>query len=255
MNLKSLKNRWLFRLKFHYGNFLSKIYFKKNSKSSNNFIILHQGRCGSTLLEKLLKNNPNINNFSEIYSNSYIPMESNLEKIIDYLSKTSSSNLNLFEIKYGIENHLSFSLNQQFRDFLKKEKAKIILLIRKNSIAQAKSSVYGNFTNQNFHFTEQDIFKKKKIIRVKSPFLLCGKFYTSINELADYIEKQTFLLKRYLDNININYEIIYYEELVSDKKSLKNKISQILENKNIEIAEKVKTIKSPINYDDLLFID
>ena len=77
----------------------------------------------------------------------------------------------------------------------------------------------------------------------------------NIDEVADYIDQQTFLLKKYLDNININYEIIYYEELVSDKKSLKNKISNILEYKNIDISEKVKTIKNPLNYDDLLFID
>ena len=36
-----------------------------------------------------------------------------------------------FMRKYGIENHLSFSLNHQFKDFLKKENVKIILLIRK----------------------------------------------------------------------------------------------------------------------------
>ena len=77
----------------------------------------------------------------------------------------------------------------------------------------------------------------------------------NIDEVAKYIDKQTLFLKRYLDNIKINYEIIYYEELVSDKQSLKNKISNILEQKNIEIAKKVKTIKNPINYDDLLFID
>lgn len=255
MNLKSLKNRWFFRFKFHYGHFLSKLYFNKNLDNSKNYIILHQGRCGSTLLENLLKNNTHIKNFSEIYSNSYIPMESNLGKIIKYLSKTSPSKINLFEIKYGIENHLSFSLNQQFKDFLKKENVKIILLIRKNTIEQAKSSIYGNFLNQKFHYTEKDIIKKQKIIRVKSPFLLGGKFYMNIDEVAKYIDKQTLFLKRYLDNIKINYEIIYYEELVSDKQSLKNKISNILEQKNIEIAKKVKTIKNPINYDDLLFID
>ena len=255
MNLKSLKNRWLFRFKFHYGHLLSKLYFKKKSKKTLNYIILHQGRCGSTLLENLLKNNRNIKNFSEIYSNSYIPMESNLEKIIEYLSKTSDSKINLFEIKYGIENHLSFSLNQQFNDFLKKDKAKILLLIRKNTIAQAKSLLYGNFLNQNFHFTKQDIFKKKKVIRVKSPFLFCGRFYMNIEEVADYIDQQTILLKKYLDNINTNYQIIYYEDLVSDKKSLKIKFSNILKYENIDISEKVKTIKSPLNYDDLLFID
>ena len=255
MNFKALKNRWFFRLKFHYGHFLSIFFLKKNSHKSNNYIIFHQGRCGSTLLEKLLKNNQNIKNFSEIYSNSYIPMESNLEKIIEYLSKTSASKINLFEIKYGIENHLSFSLNEQLIDFLKKDKVKIILLIRKNSIAQAKSLLYANFLNQKFHFTEQDFSKKKKIIRVKSPFLLCGRFYMNIEEVADYIDQQSLLLKRYLDNIKINYEIIYYEELVSDKKFLKNKISNIMANKNIAISEKVNTIKTPINYDDVLFID
>ena len=255
MNLKSLKNRWLFRFKFHYGHLLSKLIIKKNARESYNYLIMHQGRCGSTLLEKLLKNNRNIKNFSEIYSNSYIPMESNIEKIIEYLSNTSNSKLNLFEIKYGIENHLSFSLNQQFNDFLKKEKAKIILLIRKNTIAQAKSALYGNFLNQNFHFTKQDILKKKKIIKVKSPFLFCGRFYMNIDEVADYIDQQTFLLKKYLDNININYQIIYYEDLVGDKKSLKNKFSNILKYENIDISEKVNTIKSPLNYDELLLID
>ena len=33
-------------------------YILKKILKSNNFIIMHQGRCGSTLLENLLKNNP-----------------------------------------------------------------------------------------------------------------------------------------------------------------------------------------------------
>ena len=77
----------------------------------------------------------------------------------------------------------------------------------------------------------------------------------NIDEVADYIDQQTFLLKKYLENININYQIIYYEDLVGDKKSLKNKFSNILKYENIDISEKVNTIKSPLNYDELLLID
>ena len=204
MNFRSLKNRWLFRFQLNYGQILHNIKFKNKFCKSNNYLIFHQGRCGSTLLEKLLKINDSIKTFSEIYSRSYIPMDSNIEKMINYLSSTSNAKYNLYEIKYGIENHLSFSFNRSLINLIKKNNVKLILLIRKNSIEQAKSTIYSHFLNDKFHFKKQDS-PINKIVRVKSPFLLGGKFYMNIEEVANYIEKQTNIFKKYLDIYKIKY--------------------------------------------------
>ncbi len=254
MNFRSFKNRWIFRFQLNYGKILYNLKFKNKFSKATNFLIFHQGRCGSTLLEKLLKTNNNIKTFSEIYSRSYIPMDSNIENMINYLSSTSNAKYNLYELKYGIENHLSFSLNRSLINLIKKNKVKVILLIRKNSIEQAKSTIYSHFLNDKFHFKKQD-YPINKIVRVKSPFLLGGKFYMNIEEVANYIDKQTLLFKKYLDIHKVKYKIITYEEIINNRESFKNKVSEILNYSNLQISNKIETIKTPINYSKNLIID
>ena len=68
MNLRSLRNRWRQKILLMFGDFVKFIYGKKNILKGNNIIVLHQGRCGSSLFAKKLtgSNSHKIKSFSEI---------------------------------------------------------------------------------------------------------------------------------------------------------------------------------------------
>lgn len=254
MNLISLKNRFRTRLRIKFGEVLSFLNLRLSAKG-NNIIIFHQGRCGSTLLEKkLLKSeNHKIKCFSEIYSRSYIPMESNLNYIIDSLSRTTIFNHRFYEVKYGQENHLSFSNENGLKELVHK-KYKFIILIRKDFLSQAKSIVYGEFSNKKSHYKVNTKISYEQI-RIKSPFLICGRFYESLEDLAIYIESQTKFLIDFLNKLSAEFEIIYFEDIVS----CDNKVECIIENllgiKGLSFPKKVPIQKTQINYDEKLFIE
>ena len=254
MNLRSLKNRWQFRIKLHFGHMIYFLNKKKINLQKENIVIFHQGRCGSTYLEQILKKNKNINTFSEIYSKSFISMESNLDKMINYLSATSSQKYNFYEVKYGIENHLSYSFNNSLTNIIKNNEVKFVLLVRKNSLEQAKSNIYGHFLNKNFHFKKNDIQEKKDIVSIKSPFLLGGKFYNSVEKVSHEINEQTKLLIQFLKTHKAEYKIIYFEDLIEDTEKVLLKLFDYINLKNTKIKKEVKTIKTPIDYDKYLKI-
>ena len=65
-------------------------------------------------------------------------MESGLHNMISKLSQTTNIHHKFYEVKYGVENHLSFSFEEDIIKLVKNN-CKFILLTRKDSISQAKS--------------------------------------------------------------------------------------------------------------------
>ena len=256
MNLRSFRNRLKAKLVLKYGCLLRILRNDKDSYKGNNIIIFHQGRCGSTLLEQKITGSPShqIKSFSEIYSQSYIPMESGLKNMITSLSQTTKIKNKFYEVKYGQENHLSFSMEKDLNDLVKND-CKFLLIVRRNSLSQAKSTLYGLFRNKDYHFLKNmnDIDFEK--ITIKVPFLFGGRFYSSLNELSDYIDYQTKMLIKFLDKIFAIYEIIYYEDIVNNNSNVENSISKLLGINDLVLSNNIKTIKTPINYDEKLLFE
>ncbi len=254
MFLRSLKNRSRARLILYFGIFIK--FFRVNSKkyAGNNIVIFHQGRCGSTLLEKKLTGSIShkIFNFSEIYSQSYIPMESGLDNMITRLSQTTNFYNKFYEVKYGVDNHLSFSMEDDLIKLVKNN-CKFVLLVRKDSMSQAKSMVYGLYRNKDFHFKLNTKVDFEKIV-IKAPFLIGGRFYSDLNELANFIDYQTEMIQKFLKKLSAKYEIIYYEDLISSEENVANSLGKFLGEKKLIFKENIKTQKTPINYDEKLYI-
>ena len=255
MNLRSLRNRWRQKFLLKYGDFVKFFYGEKNILKGNNIVVLHQGRSGSTLLAKKLSGSPShkIKSFSEIYSNSYIPMEEGMKDIIHSLSYTTKLKNKFYEIKFGLGNHLSFSMEKEFLELIKSG-CKFLILIRKDALSQAKSNVYGFYSDNKYHYklNEKVSFKKIKINR---PFLIGGMFFSSLEEVANYINSQNELLIHFLDKLSAIYEIIYYEDIVEKNKIVEKSICNLLKINGLIFSKKIKTIKTPINYDTNLIID
>lgn len=254
MNIISFKNRWRQRFRIKSGSILSILKLKKNFSKENNIIIFHQGRCGSTLLEKKLiqSKTHKIKSFSEIYSKSYIPMESGINNMINNLSNTTSFKHKFYEVKFGQENHLSFSKEEDLKELVK-NKCKFIVIVRKDSLSQAKSIVYGGFSNKKSHYKINTKVDYKEIT-IKPPFLISGRFYSSLKELAYYMDEQTNLLLSFLKKLSAKFEIIYYEDIINCDDKVEKKIEKLLEIDGLVFSKNISTQKTQINYDEKLFI-
>ena len=255
MNLYSFKNRTRARIILFFGGLIRLLRGSNKKYRGNNILIFHQGRCGSTLLEKKLSGSisHDILHFSEIYSQSYIAMESGLHNMIAKLSLTTKINHKFYEVKYGIENHLSFSLENDLIKLVENN-CKFVLLVRRDSISQAKSIIYGCYRNKDFHYKKNKKINFEKII-IKSPFLIGGRFYSDLNELAFHIDYQTEMMKKFFKKLSAKFEIIYYEDVESSDKIVENTLSKLLGEKEIILSKDLKTQKTPINYDEKLFIE
>ena len=98
---------------------------------------------------------------------------------------------------------------------------KFLIIIRKNALSQAKSNVYGFYSDNKYHYklNEKVSFKKIKINR---PFLIGGMFFSSLEEVANYINSQNELLIHFLDKLSAIYEIIIMRILLKRIKLWKN---------------------------------
>jgi len=255
MNFKGLKHRWRQKILLMFGDFVKFIYGKKNILKGNNIIVLHQGRCGSTLFAKKLtgSNSHKIKSFSEIYSNSYIPMKEGMKDMINSLSYTTNHKNKFYEVKFGLGNHLSFNRENDFLELIKLG-CKFLIIVRKDSLSQAKSNVYSFYSENKYHYKLNEKVSLKKI-KISRPFLIGGMFFSSLEEIANYIDIQTELLIKFLDKLSAKYEIIYFEDIIGNNKIVQKSICNLLKINGLSFAKKINTIQTPINYDENLIID
>ena len=255
MNLRGLKHRWKQKILLKFGDFAKFFYGKKNILKGNNIVVLHQGRSGSTLLAKKLTGCPSnkIKSFSEIYSNSYIPMKEGMKDMINSLSYTTNHKNKFYEVKFGLGNHLSFNKENDFLELIKSG-CKFLVIIRKDSLSQAKSNVYGFYNDNKFHYKMNEKVSLKKI-KINRPFLIGGMFFSSLEEIAKYIDSQNELLINFLDKLSAKYEIIYFEDIIGNNKIVQKSICNLLKINGLSFSKAINTIKTPINYDENLIID
>ncbi|MEG3765203.1 hypothetical protein [Alteromonas sp. 14N.309.X.WAT.G.H12] len=124
-----------------------------SSKRLQNIAMFHTGRCGSTVLGKLLKQNSNIHWDGEIFeglmceNRTSLP-STTLKNAIDYSRNKKRSSIYGFETKYLPQQHLSTScLNLSLEDYIKRLQDlnfnRFIILKRENYLRRAISSYVG----------------------------------------------------------------------------------------------------------------
>ena len=181
-------------------------------------------------------------------------MESGLSRMIDNLSITSYSDYNFFEVKYGIENHLSYSMSNDFNELVNNN-CKFLLLTRNDADAQAKSSIYAHYLNNNFHYKLNEPQKDADTVRVKTPFILGGHIYNNLIDVTSKINQQTEILKKYLESISATFEVILYEDLINTPTIVERKIAKIMNIDQLNLSDNINTRKSSINYNEKLIFD
>ena len=79
-------------------------------------------------------------------------------------------------------------------------------------------------------------------------------FFSSLEEVANYIDYQNELLIKFLKKLSAKYEIIYYEDIIKNNKIVEQSICNLLQTNGLIFTKEINTIKTPINYDDKLII-
>lgn len=253
MKVTSFFNKARISSKLFLGSFFSLIY-----EPSTKVVILHQGRVGSTFFQDLLISSygNTLNHLGEIYSFSRIPVFDDGTFFLDSLfSSRVGADIAVIELKYGIDNHLSL-LGFHGMQSLFNKNYKFLLLSRKDKYKQAQSLLYAQYAD-TYHYTSTSIPTSNYCVRLTSPFFFSGNLFTSVQDLADYIVHNESLMIDFLLANNIDYDILFYEELVSMSS---NYFLDFLPNyfpvvRNGFTHSRSSLIKSPLRYDELLFVE
>ncbi len=219
--------------------------------------MFHTGRCGSTVLGKMLSAHSKIFWASEIFE-IFMNTEKNenkkrsVEHTIEWNRQSRVSMIYGFETKYLPQQHLSNKgVNMDVEDYIsllrKLNFSKFIVLHRKNYLRRAISGQVGRQTN-TWHST-QDVTSPEKItIDINSiPTGVCQK---PILELFSCLDESFSRLKKFLsldDTIFLTYE----DDIMEDPRVAYRKVCEFLgivdESPDIEFGR-----TNPFRYEDMV---
>ncbi len=181
------------------------------------FVIISQGRSGSTYLNDLLNDHPRLSSYGE-----FLLLE-DFKGIISYFytflqrkaSPSKFSKTNFYESDVIGFKLLYYQLdkNPDLLNFFKKRRVSVLHLIRKNFIRRHLSLVIAFNNNKFFTFKEENL--KKVVVN-------CKKI---LSEMDSYSTEIKILSKRLRGQKRI---IIYYEDLCKNKNKELGKIQKFL---------------------------
>jgi len=211
-------------IRVNINNFFSSIFHKSQKKY---IAMFHTGRCGSTVLGRMLNDHYQVFWANEIfheYMNSANPESGKVfaEKIINASRNAQNKRIYGFETKYLPQQHLSkkcinLELNEYVSHLRKLKFKKFIILHRENYLRRAVSAEVGRQTKR-WHTNENIQNLKKITLKVDSYptgghyeplldlFVSIDKYYNTLNNLL--IDDDTLSLT-YENDILVNPEIAY----------------------------------------------
>ena len=232
---------------------LRKSSFNKINQSINqqNVILLHTGRCGSTVLGKTLHQHKKISWEGEIFQ-PYMNSENNIDNFLDVIKKSRQRKIapiSLFSIKHLKQLHLGeHCLNMDKRELIrslnKLKGVKFILLERRNYLKRAVSAEVARNKKQ-WHVKRDDLNSIKKV-HIEVNNFQTGHTFQPLLKLFDTMSQSYQNLCEELPEEN-TLKLTYEDDILEDPKIAYTKICSFLRlNENNAVVDLKKTNPFPL---------
>ena len=229
--------------------------------NKQNIIMLHTGRCGSTVLGDTIHQNPKVSWEGEPFE----PFMNPKNKLNDFYDvfrnsrKRKIAPISLFAIKHLNQLHLNdcclgMSKKELIESLKQLKNTRFILLERKNYLKRALSAEVARNKKQ-WHAKKTDTYIKEKV-NIKTNKFQTGHDFHSLIELFDSMSESYSEIKHQLQNENF-LELTYEDDILENPINAYKKVCKFLDIPQQNVGVKLKkTNPYPLkdlikNYDEV----
>ncbi|MBW2965736.1 sulfotransferase domain-containing protein [Candidatus Woesearchaeota archaeon] len=192
----------------------------------NKFILLFQGRTGSSYLKESLNSHPDIIMQGEVWAGmKYIPKnkrKQNAKKQLEWAQKFFGKTYNKKIKAIGFKTKFIDVLDpKEFARFLEQNNIKIIYMTRQNIVKLTISEI-----------NARRLYNKIKVWNLSSEKYHLQAFNLNLNRFKKRLKEKEQMetkLKIYIKTLNLPILKIYYEDLLMDEFEILRKINKFLE--------------------------